>query len=189
MEIWKDIKGWEGYYQVSNLGRIRSLDRNIYCKSKNQYTKFDNIHKFKGQIIKPNEERNGYYQVHLCKHSKKKWMKVHRLVAEAFISNPDNLLQINHIDGNKKNNNVINLEYCTQSENITHAYKNGLIKPATSSIKMYDLNMNYIKTFNSIGDAAKYINRASSSIVCNLLKKTKQCGGYIFKYDKKKNAN
>lgn len=114
MEIWKDIIGYEGYYQVSNLGNVRSLDR------------FDGVHKRDGKIIRPNLKANGYLQVGLRKHSERKWFGLHRLVAIHFIENPYNKPQVNHIDGNKQNNTVNNLEWVTGKENQTHAKKLGL---------------------------------------------------------------
>lgn len=114
MEIWKDINGYEGYYQISNKGNVRSLDR------------FDGVHDRQGTIIKPNLKHNGYLQVGLRKHRIRKWIGIHRLVAIHFIENPDNKPQVNHIDGNKQNNNVENLEWVTAKENQNHATKIGL---------------------------------------------------------------
>ena len=117
MEEWKDIKGYEGIYQVSNLGRIKSLER------------IDNSnHKVKGKILKIIPENRGYSVVNLCKDGKCKTYKVHRLVAIAFLENPDNKPQVNHIDGNKKNNSILNLEWVTAEENINHAWDTGLSK-------------------------------------------------------------
>jgi hypothetical protein len=116
MEIWKDINGYEGYYQISNQGNVRSIDR------------FDGVHDRKGTIIKPNLKQNGYLQVGLRMHSKRKWIGVHRLVAIHFIENPDNKPQVNHIDGNKQNNTINNLEWVTAKENQNHATKLGLRK-------------------------------------------------------------
>lgn len=116
MEIWKDINGYEGYYQISNKGNVRSLDR------------FDGVHDRQETILKPNLKQNGYLQVGLRKHSTRKWIGVHRLVAIHFIENPDNKPQVNHIDGNKQNNNVENLEWVTAKENQNHATRIGLRK-------------------------------------------------------------
>lgn len=116
-EKWKDIKGYEGLYQVSDLGRVRSLDRE------------DRLGRFKlGKIKAPCDNGRGYLCVNLKKDSKQKNKSVHRLVAEAFLPNPDNLPEINHKDGNKANNQVSNLEWCTRSENAKHAFKTGLNK-------------------------------------------------------------
>ncbi len=114
MELWKDVIGYEGYYQISNKGNVRSLDR------------FDGVHDRRGTVIIPNLKRNGYLQVGLRKHRTRKWVGVHRLVAIHFIENPNNKPQVNHIDGNKQNNTVENLEWVTAKENQNHAVKIGL---------------------------------------------------------------
>lgn len=113
-ETWLDIKGYEGFYQVSNLGRIRSIDR-ISCGRN-----------LKGRIIKQTKNKMDYMLCILSKEGKTSTKKVHRLVAEAFLVNTDNKPQVNHINGIKYQNNVENLEWATFSENQTHAYKNGL---------------------------------------------------------------
>lgn len=117
MEIWKDIEGFEGFYQISNYGEVRSLDR------------FDGIRNLKGNILKQNLKQNGYLQVGLRKQGKRKWFSVHRLVAKHFIPNPDKLPQVNHIDSNKQNNTVDNLEWVTAKANYKHAEQNGLMNP------------------------------------------------------------
>lgn len=114
MELWKDIEGFEGYYQISNKGNVRSVNR------------FDGVHDRQGSLIRQNLKHNGYLQVGLRKHGKRKWFGVHRLVAIHFIENPDNKPQVNHIDGNKLNNTVENLEWVTGRENQRHAIKMGL---------------------------------------------------------------
>jgi hypothetical protein len=106
-EEWRDIEGYEGMYQVSNLGRVLSLISNKILKNF-----------FVG--------RGGYHRVDLCKDKVRKPYRVHRLVAEAFIPNINNKPQVNHIDGNRINNNVENLEWCTNSENNKHAWESGL---------------------------------------------------------------
>lgn len=114
MEIWKDIKGFEGYYQISNYGNVRSL------------TRFDGIRERKGQQIKPVLKYNGYLQVGLRKNCSRKYVSIHRLVAIHFIDNPENKTQVNHIDCNKQNNHVSNLEWVSSKENLLHAREHGL---------------------------------------------------------------
>ena len=114
MEIWKDVKGFEGYYQVSNYGNIKSL------------TRFDGIRERQGQEIKQSLKYNGYLQVGLRKNSERKFFSVHRLVAIHFLDNPEAKPQVNHIDCNKQNNNINNLEWVTSKENLYHAKINGL---------------------------------------------------------------
>lgn len=118
-EIWKDIPGYEGYYQASNLGRIKSIDR-ITTAVSSWNDVVINRH-YKGIIKKITLKSIGYQQVTLAKEGKHKRELVHRIVALAFIDNPLNKPEINHIDGNKSNNAVDNLEWATSSENQIHA--------------------------------------------------------------------
>lgn len=110
-EIWVDIKGYEGFYQVSNQGRVKSLERRV--KNNNN----DEMRTIKERILKIHIDKKGYYRVDLCKNGNKKQYLVHRLVAIAFIPNPDNLPQIDHIDTNRLNNVWTNLKWCTNKEN------------------------------------------------------------------------
>lgn len=106
-EIWKDIKEFEGYYQVSNLGRVRSVDRIVYDTVRNRYRLL------KGKVLIQRDNGHGYLGVMFCKEHIIYNKYVHRLVAEAFLPNPDNLPSVNHKDENKANNRVDNLEWCT----------------------------------------------------------------------------
>ena len=109
-EVWRDVAGFEGTYQVSNKGRIKSF------------------HYGREKILSPFERSDGYLSVWLQLNKSKQYFTVHRLVAETFIQNPENLPVVNHIDGNKQNNCVENLEWVTHSDNEKHAYKIGLMK-------------------------------------------------------------
>lgn len=113
-EIWKDIKENENY-QISNKGRIRSKDRVTIRKDGKKLTT-------KGRILRTAKDTKGYIRVQISNGT----IKIHREVAKAFIPNPLNLEEVNHIDGNKSNNNVDNLEWCTHKQNINHAINNGL---------------------------------------------------------------
>lgn len=118
-EIWKDIKDYNGLYQVSNMGRIRGLDR--YVETSKGTLLF-----VKGKILKIcYNKRINVYEVHLRKDNKRKCFKIHRLVAEAFINNDDPIKKttVNHIDGDRSNNKADNLEWCSYSENEKHAYE------------------------------------------------------------------
>lgn len=115
IEIWKDAKDYEEYFQVSNFGRIFSKRTNKILKTNVSFGYLSFVTRFNGR------------------NSKSKCLKVHRLVALTFIENPDNKSDVNHIDGNKLNNNVDNLEWVTESENVIHAYNTGLIPPDKNS--------------------------------------------------------
>lgn len=122
IEIWKSLKGiveYGDYYEVSNLGRVRSIDRRVANNSNSGRL-------IKGQILKQQTDKDGYLRVTLRFHGKYKGQMVHRLVALAFIDNTENKPTVNHKDGNKKNNNVKNLEWSTHKEQINHADDNGL---------------------------------------------------------------
>lgn len=116
-ETWKDILGFEGEYQVSNLGSVKSLGRMTNMKSHNKIVK----RKTNERILKPGNY-NGYLQVYLSSNGKVKPCTVHRLVAQAFLKNCDNKTQVNHINGIKNDNRVENLEWCTASENQRHKF-------------------------------------------------------------------
>lgn len=118
-EIWKSIKGFEGHYEVSNLGNVRSLDRIV------KHGKGDSVRRLKGKLL--NKSLNvGYYAVGLRIDGNYKLVKVHRLVAGAFIDNPENKPCVNHKDRDRLNNKVDNLEWCTYKENSQHAFNLGV---------------------------------------------------------------
>lgn len=135
-EEWRNIEGYEGRYQVSNFGRIKSFTRG------------------KGKIFKVKSSPNGYYLTHLTKNSQTKTFRVHRLVAQEFIPNPENKPFVNHKDGKKWNNLAENLEWVTQKENNIHAHKIGLSKPPTASQKaeFTEDDIRYIRENIKIGD-------------------------------------
>jgi hypothetical protein len=117
-EVWKDIKGFEGHYQVSNLGNVRSCDRVRKGRG-------DSVVPLKGKLMNF-KLKFGYREVHLRNNEVNVYWTVHRMVAKAFIPNPDNLPVVNHKDGNKLNNKVDNLEWATFQQNAIHAIENGL---------------------------------------------------------------
>lgn len=118
--MWKEVCGFEGYYKISDFGEIWSEDR--VCIDAVGRKRFR-----KGQKLNPDIAPNGYYRVTLAKNGKKTQRYLHRLLAQHFIPNPDNLPQVNHKDGNKLNCNIDNLEWVTIKDNVIHAYKHGLI--------------------------------------------------------------
>lgn len=118
--MWKPINNYEGYYEVNELGEVRSVDRVVPTKKEGV------VKHLKGRLLIPHESGKGYPAVALCKDHRPRTTYIHSLVAEAFMSQPDPDLVINHIDGNKWNNAASNLEWVTYSENNQHAYDNGL---------------------------------------------------------------
>lgn len=186
-EIWKDIDGYEGLYQISDLGKIKSLQR---WKPNHNQTGFTGTFKLlEEKILKPKVDRKGYLFVELHKNGKSKHYKVHRLVAKAFIPNPDNKPQVNHINGNKTDNKKENLEYCTNYENQKHAWLIGLQKPRISEknpkakkVIQYDLQGNFIKEWNSMMDIERKMNISHTSVSLCCRNKVKNIRGYIWKY-------
>lgn len=192
-EIWKDIDGYEGLYQVSNLGRVKSLER------KDKYGRI-----FKEKVKELQIDKDGYFRTSLWKGKNGSLKQVHRLVAIAFIPNLENKPIVNHIDGNKQNNNVENLEWCTNSENDLHAYKLGLrtvnktgtgkfgkLNGASKPVYMLDKNTEeIIKKFNSLADAARFLGRNAnnmSHIAQQVRGKRKTAYGYKWRYADDKN--
>ena len=165
-EIWKDVP-FDSNYKVSNYGRIFSKRTN--------------------KILKGELTEKGYIRVALTEH--KRYL-VHCIVARTFIPNPENKPQVNHIDGNKQNNYVDNLEWCTQSENMRHALKTGLkIMPKGKDVYnarlvyQYDKNNNLIKRWECMSTASQKLKISQRDIVRVCKGKRKTCGGYIWKYE------
>lgn len=191
VEIWKPVKDYEGLYEVSNLGKVRALDRKVITKN--------GVIKTRKSKEKKQSKCIGYAYVGLTKEGISKTFRVHRLVAQAFIPNPENKEQVNHIDGNKLNNRVDNLEWCTNQENCIHAWKNGLNhitektiqvakitgkingKKLGKPVNQYDLQGNFIRKFNSSADAGRITNIQSSNIIAATNGKLKTAGGYIWR--------
>lgn len=174
MLVWKDIVGYEGLYQASSAGIIKALDRTWLSGMNYQIQK----NKPETEIIQKTSPF-GYQVVKLTKNGKTKDWFVHRLVAFAFLLRVCNKKYINHKDGNKQNNNVENLEWCTTSENIQHAFDTGLKKPATArgtaapAAKLTDDNVRFISTSNlSLRKLAAQFNVHNSII--NGIKKGKR---------------
>lgn len=157
-EEWRPVKGYEGLYEVSNMGRVKSL------------------HYGKSRILKQITNTNGYMAVDLHKDGTRSPKRVHRLVATAFIPNPHNKPEVNHKDGNKKNNTVDNLEWCTSSYNTKHAYRNGLVnkdeqKKGVIVYKRYGEYKSITEASEALGVALGSLSRA--------IRKSQSINGFI----------
>lgn len=157
IEIYKDVKGYEGYYEVSNLGNVRSINRTVKSK-------FGTYYHIKGKCLKKQISNKGYYTVILCKNHKKKLYSVHKLVALAFINNDNNYPCVNHKDCNKLNNNADNLEWCAYSYN--NLDTNCFVSKHSNRIHCYGINVNDGSTinFSSLKECAKYFNTYDTTI-------------------------
>ena len=174
-EKWKDIVGYEGMYQVSNKGGIKSLN---YRRQKYP------------QIIKQGIDAHGYPKIRLSRNGKRTEYKVHRLVANAFLKNTNLLPEVNHKDGNKTNNNVSNLEWVTKLDNLKHQYENNLssINARKKEIVAICLNNGETIRFKSIAEAGRCLGMDRSHITHCLTGKYKSSKGYKFKLLSKKGA-
>lgn len=184
-EIWKNIAGFEGKYQVSNLGRIKGLPRYV----SNHVGKI----LLKERILNGHPITKGYIQVQLS-YRPRVLKLIHVLVAQAFIPNPNNYPQVNHINGIKSDNRVENLEWCTNSMNQLHAYKNGLRKPsidvwktrteAKIPINKYTLDGVFIERYDSVSSALRSIGvQSRGSTLFRVLKSGREIyKGFRFRY-------
>ena len=164
--MWKDINGFEGKYQISEDGQVRSMDRIVQNKGRNMTVN--------GRVLKPWIDTWGYENVCLFKNGAGHSKKVHRLIAEAFIP-PYTGAQVNHIDGNKLNNSIENLEWCTGSENMHHAYHNGLHSGVTPVVLV-----EFGIRFPTIEEAAKFVDGKHSGIRRCLSGRNKTHRGFHF---------
>lgn len=178
VEVWKDIEGFEGYYEVSSHGRIRSVERDIVERNgiKTQH--------LKGRIRKQIMGTMGYYMLHLNKDGHYKSCFVHRLVAEAFLPNPDNLPEVNHIDENKENNAVWNLEWCDHLHNQRHGTAPQRISASKPKRRVEQLTLDgqHVAYYESRYAAARAFNRPKANIFFALTGRSKSAYGYKWRY-------
>lgn len=182
MEIWKNIEGYPNY-QVSNFGNVRSLNYHREGESK---------------ILKTSLNHKGYQLVSLYKNNKRKTFQVHRLVAQAFIQNPDNLPQVNHKDENKQNNCVDNLEWCDVKYNCNYGSRNqkviknlnhktmlgkfGKDNPSSKPINQYDLDGSFIRSWDCAYEVKRELGFSQQNICSCLKGRYKTANGFIWKY-------
>lgn len=179
IEEWRDIKDYEGYYQVSNYGRIRSLDRTII--ESNGVKRF-----YKGKIVKTVDAGKGYKNVILSKGGKHSTPRVCRVVAEAFCENPFHYTQVNHKDEDKTNDRADNLEWCTPVYNTN--YGTGIRRRAVQiyrPVNQYTLDGTFIKRWDGITPAAKELGLHGEHITRVCKGKLNQTGGFKWEYAKK----
>lgn len=185
-EIWKPVNGYEGIYEVSNKAEVRSIDR--YVNGVNGSMRF-----IKGKLIIPHINNNGYLLCDLYKENKRKNYLLHRIVAEAFIPNPQNYEVVNHKDNVRTNCLPSNLEWCNMSYNHKYSYdynnrkekmnwRKGKENKLSKPIIMKDLNGKFIKRFDSISCADRYTGISNNRIVACLKGRTKTCGGFLWEY-------
>lgn len=186
--IWMPVRGWENLYEVNNYGIIRSLNREINCNGGSRF--------IKGKYLKNKMGNAGYLMVYLSNGKIRKNCLVHRLVAIAFINNPNNYPQINHKSGNKQDNRVEMLEWCTSSYNNKYSFvylgrkgtksfkgRTGKNHPSSICIKQYDLNNNLLNKYESISEAAKQTGTGLSNIAACIKNGTNKTNGFIWKRD------
>ena len=168
MEIWKDIEGYKGLYQVSNKGRVKRLLGTSE------------------RILRPVIKSSGYLKVVLCKNGRVKQFQLHRLVANAFIPNLDNKPQVNHLDENKLNNCVYNLEWATAKENINHGTRNERAGYSRSKpILQYSKSGDFIREWKGASEVERVLGINNSHINACCKGKRKSAGGFVWKYKEK----
>lgn len=176
-EIWKDVKNYEGYYQVSNFGNVRSVDRIVISSNGKSYP-------LKGKILKMEKGVNGYLFRILCKNGKTENALIHRLVAEAFIQNLNNLPEVNHKDENKANNCVENLEWCSRLYNMRYGTATQRrVKKLSKPVLQLDTNTGQvISEYPSTAEAARQLNIHQGNISNCCIGKQKTAYGYKWRY-------
>lgn len=182
IELWRDIRGYEGIYQVSNLGRVKSLNHIIILKNGKQRLS-------RGKILKLEKSQFGYLRAQLVVANHHKKVAVHRLVAQAFLPNPFHFTQVNHRDENKENNNFFNLEWCSRKYNDDYGTRNQRISrtmingKTSKKVAQYSLDGELIKVWKSAAEAGRHgFNQPHITDCCT--GKRNQHVGYIWKYAK-----
>lgn len=164
IEAWKDIEGYEGHYEVSTFGRVRN--------------------KRTGRVLKEGTYYNGYSKITLSKNSVTKTYLVHRLIAQAFIPNPENKPQVNHKDENKTNNHADNLEWMTAEENVNYGTRNDRVAKAKGKpVSQWTLDGKFVACFPSAAYAEQYCGIGKNEVARVANGKRKTAHGYIWRYE------
>lgn len=176
-EVWKDIVGYGGVYQVSNFGNVRSVDREVRCKN--------SLRQYKGKNLVSVMDNHGYMRVLLSVAGKRKIKQVHRLVAEAFLPNPENLPEVNHKDENPTNNHADNLEWCTKIYNLEYGTgRERSVQAHKKAVQQYDLDGNLVAEFDGVNSAARAIDKPNdaTAITKCCSGKNKTAHGFVWRY-------
>ena len=168
-KIWKDIEGYEGLYQVSNMGRVRSLDR-INALGR----------RLKGRVLADKHNNRGYHTIALWRDGDIEYKFIHRLVAKAFLDNPDNLPEVNHKDENKENNAVSNLEWCTRKYNNNYGTRLGRVAKTLERPIYAITSSGHRYYFGSVNEAARVLGLKRQGITNCLHGRRKHHGGFSF---------
>ena len=179
-EVWRDINGYEGLYQVSSEGRVKSLARVVI---RNNGKKLP----IKERVLKPMTDRYGYLLVVLCAGGKPKTLNVHRLVCEAFHENPENKPEVNHINEDKADNRACNLEWSTAKENCNHGTRNermakGIAKALSKSVGQYTRDGELVKIWPSAIEVQRQAGFSQGNVSAAARGKLKTAYGFIWKY-------
>lgn len=184
MENWKPIVGYEGIYSVSDKGNVRSDKRTVYKPDRSGNIKPFNYKEKQLKLYKKIYKKKGCsprYEISLCKDGKRKGKFVHRLVAEAFIPNPKNLETVNHKDGNPLNNNVDNLEWLSNADNIRHAFNSGLMTFLKPVIKLHPNTLEELEEYPSETAACRAHGMRDDKIR-RAIQRNGTSAGYKWKY-------
>ena len=170
---WKPVRNYEGYYDVSDTGLVRSITRYVPDVSHGRRV-------VRGKIMQQTEGANGYPVVNLHKFGVSSVIPVHRLVAEAFLDNPHDFPTVNHKDGNKANNSVDNLEWASYSDNNTHALRHNLRSPKSNPVLQIDKNGLVLAAYNSVTDASRQTGISRGMISHAAHGRAKYAGGFVW---------
>ena len=181
--VWKDVKGYEGYYEVSNTGHVRSVDRYVNCKN--------GMAKRKGKMLRETERSKGYLCVRLSRNNEGRVVEIQRIVAIAFLPNPDDLPCVNHKDENKKNNSVENLEWCTYFYNNNYGNRKAKCREKRINGKMskkifqYSREGELLNEFPSLAEVHRLYGFDASKISLCARNKRKSAYGYIWSFERR----